>query len=100
MPERPPSTFSEAYITFIARMTMTVAKWREGNSAQCCYRITANADRRRARAPPVLREQILAHMSGRFPKDDRRVMIVRDGLSILYQRAGHEDKLNSLSRHP
>jgi hypothetical protein len=44
----------------------------------------------------ALREKVLAHVSGRFPKDDQRVMIVRDGLSILYQRAGHEDKLKAL----
>jgi len=44
----------------------------------------------------ALREKILAHLSGRFPSDDPRVMIVRDGLSVLYQRAGDENKLKAL----
>lgn len=43
-----------------------------------------------------LREKILAHFSTRFPSDDQRIMILRDGLSILYQRAGREDKLKAL----
>ncbi|HET9943614.1 MAG TPA: tetratricopeptide repeat protein [Terriglobia bacterium] len=44
----------------------------------------------------ALRERVLAHLRGRFPNDDQRVMTVRDGLSILYQRAGREDKLKEL----
>ena len=44
----------------------------------------------------TLREKVLAHLSTRFPKDDQRVMIVRDGLSILYQRAGRDNKLKEL----
>src|SRR5262245_47682003 len=40
-----------------------------------------------------LREMVLAHVSSRLPADDPLVMIVRDGLSILYQRAGRDDKL-------
>jgi hypothetical protein len=44
----------------------------------------------------VLREKVLAHLSNRFPADDQRVMIVRDGLGVLYQRAGREDKLKEL----
>jgi hypothetical protein len=44
----------------------------------------------------ALREKVLAHVSGRFPNDDQRVMIVRDGLSVLYQRAGRDDKLKAL----
>ena len=44
----------------------------------------------------ALREKVLAHLRSRFPGDDQRVMLVRDGLSILYQRAGHEDKLKAL----
>src|SRR5678815_2651436 len=44
----------------------------------------------------ALREKVLAHVSGHFPNDDQRVMLVRDGLSILYQRAGREDKLRML----
>lgn len=44
----------------------------------------------------TLREKVLAHVSDHFPRDDQRVMIVRDGLSILYQRAGREDKLKAL----
>ena len=44
----------------------------------------------------ALRERVLAHLSGRFPSDDQRVTIVRDGLSVLYQRAGLEEKLKAL----
>jgi len=44
----------------------------------------------------ALREMILADMSKRLPYDDPRLMMVRDGLSILYQRAGSENKLNEL----
>jgi hypothetical protein len=44
----------------------------------------------------ALREKVLTHLSNRFPSDDQRVMIVRDGLGILYQRAGREDKLKEL----
>jgi hypothetical protein len=43
-----------------------------------------------------LREKVLADLRSRFSGDDQRVMIVRDGLSILYQRAGREDKLKEL----
>jgi len=43
-----------------------------------------------------LREMVLAHLTGRFPKDDQRVMIVRDGLGILYRRAGREEKSKEL----
>jgi hypothetical protein len=43
-----------------------------------------------------LREKVLANVRSRFPSDDQRVNIVRDGLSILYQRAGREDKLKEL----
>jgi len=45
-----------------------------------------------------LRERVLANLRGRFPDDDQRVAIVRDGLSVLYQRAGLEDKLKELYR--
>lgn len=45
-----------------------------------------------------LREKVLAHLSNHLPADDQRVMVARDGLSILYQRAGHEDKLQQLYR--
>jgi hypothetical protein len=44
----------------------------------------------------VLREKVLAHLSNRLPGDDSRVMTVRDGLSVLYQRAGREDELSRL----
>ena len=44
----------------------------------------------------ALREMGLADMSQRLPGDDPRLMMVRDGLSILYQRIGREDKLNEL----
>ena len=44
----------------------------------------------------ALRERVLAHLLGRFRSDDQRVMIARDGLSILYQRAGREEKLKEL----
>jgi len=43
-----------------------------------------------------LREAVLAEMSKRVPSDDPRLMMVRDGLSILYQRADRHDKLNEL----
>jgi len=43
-----------------------------------------------------LREKVLADMSKRLPDDDPHLMIVRDGLSILYQRAGRENQLNEL----
>src|SRR5262249_47299545 len=32
-----------------------------------------------------LRETVLAHLLSRFPRDDDRVMIVREGLAILYR---------------
>jgi hypothetical protein len=44
----------------------------------------------------ALREKVLAHVSGHFSNDDPRVMLIREGLSILYRRAGHEDKLKAL----
>jgi hypothetical protein len=44
----------------------------------------------------ALREKVLAYMVGRFPSDDTRVSIVRNGLGVLYQRAGVEDKLKDL----
>jgi hypothetical protein len=43
-----------------------------------------------------LREGVLAHLRRRFPGDDQRVTNVRDGLAILYQRAGQERKLEPL----
>jgi len=43
-----------------------------------------------------LREAVLAEMSKRVPLDDPRLMMVRDGLSILYQRGDRHDKLNEL----
>lgn len=43
-----------------------------------------------------LRERVLAHLISRFPSDDQRVMMVRDGLGILYRRAGQEEKLYRL----
>jgi hypothetical protein len=43
-----------------------------------------------------LRERVLAHLQTRFSGDDQRVMLVRDGLSILYRRAGREDKLKEV----
>jgi hypothetical protein len=45
-----------------------------------------------------LREKVLTHLRSRFPTDDQRVMVVRDGLSILYQRTGREDQLKELFR--
>jgi hypothetical protein len=44
----------------------------------------------------TLREIVLAHLRSRFPSDDQRVTLVRNGLSILYQRTGREDKLREL----
>jgi len=46
-----------------------------------------------------LRERVLAHLQKRFPGDDQRVMLVRDGLGILYRRAGREDKLNEIFKN-
>jgi hypothetical protein len=43
-----------------------------------------------------LREKVLANLLSRFPSDDQRVTIARDGLSVLYQRGGREDKLKEL----
>jgi hypothetical protein len=43
-----------------------------------------------------LRERVLAQLRRRFPGDDQRVMNVRDGLTILYQRAGQDRKLEPL----
>jgi len=43
-----------------------------------------------------LRERVLAQLRRRFPGDDQRVMNVRDGLTILYQRAGQDRKLGPL----
>ena len=43
-----------------------------------------------------LRERVLAQLRSRFPGDDQRVMNVRDGLTILYQRAGQDRKLEPL----
>ena len=45
-----------------------------------------------------LRERVLAHRRGRFSDDDQRVAILRDGLGVLYRRAGLEDKLKELYR--
>jgi len=44
----------------------------------------------------AIREKVLAHLKTRFPSDDQRVMMVRDSLGILYQRARREDKLAEL----
>jgi hypothetical protein len=46
----------------------------------------------------ALREQVLAHLSMSRPTDDQRLNIVRDSLSILYQRAGRQEKLAELYR--
>jgi hypothetical protein len=46
----------------------------------------------------ALREKVLTHLRSRFPNDDQRVMVVRDGLSILYRRTGREEQLNELFR--
>jgi hypothetical protein len=43
-----------------------------------------------------LREKVLTYLLSRFPKDDQRVMIVRDGLAILYRRAGRDEKAGEL----
>jgi hypothetical protein len=43
-----------------------------------------------------LREKVLASLSSRFPADDPRVTAVRDGLGVLYRRAGRTDKLEQL----
>ena len=43
-----------------------------------------------------LRERVLAHLSSRFPSDDQRIMIVREGLGVLYRRVGLKDKVNQL----
>jgi hypothetical protein len=47
----------------------------------------------------LLRETVLAYLNARFPPDDKRVMALRDGLGILYERAGAEDKRNELYRN-
>jgi hypothetical protein len=44
----------------------------------------------------ALRERVLTHLSRRFPSDDQRIMIVREGLGVLYRRAGLEEKVNEL----
>jgi len=44
----------------------------------------------------VLREAALHYLVRRFPPDEPRLMMVRDGLSVLYQRAGYEEKLKAL----
>jgi hypothetical protein len=44
----------------------------------------------------ALREAALDHLKSRFPADDTRVSTVRNGLSVLYQRAGDEEKLKAL----
>jgi len=44
----------------------------------------------------ALTEKVLAYLSKNLPGDDPRVMMVRDGLGVLYQRAGREDKLREL----
>jgi hypothetical protein len=44
----------------------------------------------------TLREKVLAHLRTRFPSDDQRVSLVRNGLSILYQRTGRDDRLKDL----
>ena len=44
----------------------------------------------------ALREDVLAHLITRFPTDDSRVTTVRNGLSVLYQRAGKVAKLQEL----
>jgi hypothetical protein len=44
----------------------------------------------------ALREKILAHLDPLVSRDDRRVDMIRNGLAILYQRAGRDDKLNQL----
>jgi hypothetical protein len=46
----------------------------------------------------AMREKVLAHLISRFSNDDQRVMLVRSGLAILYQRAGRDDKLEELYR--
>ena len=46
-----------------------------------------------------LREKVLAHLSGRLANDDQRVMIVRDGLAILYRRAGRNKESDELYRN-
>jgi len=43
-----------------------------------------------------LSERVLAYVSSRYPADDPRVTIVRDGLSVLYRRAGMTEKLGQL----
>jgi hypothetical protein len=35
-------------------------------------------------------------MSSRLPSDDQRLLIVRDGLAVLYRRAGREERLAEL----
>src|SRR5262245_43127613 len=43
-----------------------------------------------------LREEVVRYMSSRLPSDDQRLLIVRDGLAVLYRRAGREDRLAEL----
>ena len=43
-----------------------------------------------------LREKVLIHLRSRFAHDDQGVMMVRDGLGVLYRRVGREDKLQAL----
>jgi hypothetical protein len=45
-----------------------------------------------------LRERVLDHLRRRYASDDPRVMNVRDGLSILYRRAGRHEKLETIYR--
>ena len=44
----------------------------------------------------ALREKVLAHLSTQTSGDQGRVDMVRNGLAILYRRAGRDDKLNQL----
>jgi len=44
----------------------------------------------------ALREAALSFLSSRLGPDQERIMMIRDGLSILYQRAGYEEKLKAL----
>ena len=44
----------------------------------------------------ALRERVLAHLNALPSHDDRQVEMVRNGLAILYRRAGRDEKLDQL----
>jgi hypothetical protein len=44
----------------------------------------------------ALREKVLAHLNTPASRNDGRIDMIRNGLAILYRRAGRDDKLNQL----